>query len=561
MPALGQGLRPLAFLLRKWRQRQRPEAAIDRAYPAWAAAAYAPADARNGPKISIVMPVRNPPPAFLKAAIASVQAQSYQNWELCIVDDASSAADIPDIQNDAAQRDTRIDTLFLSAPRGIAGASNAGIGHATGAYVAFMDHDDVLAPHALASVAAEIAAHPDVALIFSDEDQLVHGKPASPYFKPGWNPDLLLSQNLICHLAVFSRAVLADIGGLRAGYEGAQDYDLALRAMEHAGARRVRHVPGVLYHWRQSPDSFSATKAAACRLAARRALQDHLRDGADVVADDRLPQWSRIKFRLPDPLPLVSVILSEQGAMPKTDYPALEIRHGSPGQASGEVIVLLAAGLVALEKDWLHELVAQALRPEIGAAGGKLTGPNGALAHTGYVLDPVHIVQSVLPKSDADDPGYRGHFMLMRTVSAVSGDCMAMRRSVFLQAGGWNGDAGVFADVDFCLRVAARGLRVVWTPHAHLHYARGQAPSTLFKLRQANHKEHEGHKGHKEDFNKLFVSFVFFVNLVTNSHSPQRRGAAWMRARWGDALAKDPYLNPNLTVHRNRLRLARKTRS
>ncbi len=527
---------------------------IDRAYPAWADAARWPAHAESGPEISVVMPVRNPPAAFLQAAIASVEAQTYQNWELCIVDDASSAAHIPDILNNAAQRDHRIDTLFLPTSRGIAGASNAGIGRATGAYVAFMDHDDMLAPHALATVAAEIVVHPDATLIFSDEDQLVHGKQASPYFKPGWNPDLLLSQNFICHLAVFSRAILAEIGGFRAGYEGAQDYDLALRAVEHVDARRVHHVPRILYSWRQTPESFSATNAAACRLAARRALQDHFGKSAAVVADESLPQWSRAKFHLPDTLPMVSVILPEHAAIPATDYPALEIMHGPPAQASGEVIVLLGAGLVALEKDWLHELVAQALRPEIGAVGGKLTWPGGALAHTGYVLDPVHIVQSVSPKSDADDPGYRGHFMLMRTVSAVSGDCMAMRRSVFSQAGGWNQQAGIFADVDFCLRVAARGLRVVWTPHAHLRYALGRAPSALSQACQANHK---GHEEHKEDSNKLFV---FFVNLVIKSCSPYRpiEGAAWMRARWGDALAKDPYLNPNLTLHRNRLRLARK---
>jgi GT2 family glycosyltransferase len=529
MPATGQGLRPLAFLLRKWQQRQRPEAVIDRAYAAWVGAAPQPAQAQSGPKISIVMPVRDPPAAFLMEAIASVEAQTYQNWEFCIVDDSSSDAAIADILNDAAQRDHRIHTLCLPASRGIAGASNAGVARAEGAYIAFLDHDDTLAPHALAAVAAEIAAHPDAALIFSDEDQLVHGKHASPYFKPGWNPDLLLSQNLICHLAVFSRAVLSEIGGFRAGYEGAQDYDLALRAVEHVGARRVRHVSGVLYHWRQSPGSFSATRAEACRLAARRALQDHMREAANVVADERLPQWSRVKFRLPETLPLVSVILPAHATMPETDYPALEILHGSPGEASGEVIVLLGAGLVALEKDWLHELVAQALRPDIGAVGGKLTARGGALVHTGYVLDPVHIVQGVLPKSDVDDPGYRGHFRLMRSVSAVSGNCMAIRRSVFLQAGGWNSEAGAFADVDLCLRVAARGLRVVWTPHAHVHYVRPPPESPVSKARKM--------------------------------HKRTKPGSAWMRARWGDALAKDPYLNPNLTIHRNRLRLARKRRS
>jgi GT2 family glycosyltransferase len=514
----------LESLLLAWRRRARPEAVIDRAYPAWArrkdAADLAYWRARTSalrakPKISVVMPVHNPPAAMLREAIASVEAQLYANWELCVVDDASTAPHVADILQQAAQRDHRIDPLFQDEQTGIAGATNAGIGRASGTFVAFMDHDDMLAPHALAAFAAEIEKSADLAMIFSDEDHLVHGRRASPYFKPGWNPDLLLGQNMVCHLAVFSRTLLSELGGVRYGYDGAQDYDLALRAADALGPRRIRHIPDILYHWRQTPESFSARQAEKCQAAARRALADHLFLGAGARRERGLPQWTQVEFPLPQTLPSVSLILPNGATAPETAYAPTEILYGMPADmapaAQGDILVFLGAGLRAMSESWLHELVRQVLRPDIGCAGGLLTGPRGQWAHTGFVLHPVSIVADIAPPSDVDDPGYRGQFRLMRTVSAVSADCLAIRREVFLQAGGWNKDAGDFAAVDLCLRAAARHLRTVWTPLAALRYHRAKRAGTS--------------------------------------------GAGWMRARWGDRLAADPYLNPNLTVRRGQLRL------
>ncbi len=452
------------------------------------------------PLISVVMPVHETDPEWLTAAVRSVRDQFYENWELLIADDGSRSEAVAACLA-RLPADHRIDILRLSSPVGISKASNAALARATGDYVTFLDHDDVLAPHALAAVACEIAAAPSLDLLFSDEDQLVRGRRARPYFKPGWNLDLLLSQNLVCHMAVYRRTLVTGLGGLRSAYDGSQDYDLALRVTAEIGAGRIRHIPRVLYHWRQSAGSFSTVAAEQCADAARRALADHLGPGVQVEADPALPQWPVVRFGLPAARPLVSIVGAGAGEIATSDYGPVE-HVAEAGAARGEVLVFLAPGLRAVRADWLEVLVAQAIRPEIGAAGARLTGPGGALLHAGYVLDPVRVAVSPAAPADADDPGYRGQFRLLRSVSAVSGDCLAARRSVFEAAGGFTAAAGDFRDVDLCLRLAARGLRCVWAPRAWLEYA--MAPAKRVD------------------------------------------GAEWMRARWASALGADPYLNPHL---------------
>ena len=276
--------------------------------------------------------------------------------------------------------------------------------------------------------------------------------------------------------------------------------------MQQAGPRRIRHVPDVLYHWRQSPGSFSAAQAPTCRDATRRALAEALGHAATVQPDPHLPQWPLVRFNTPRPAPRISVIGATTLAHPQAECAA------SPGAATGDVLLFLSPTLHPVAPDWLDVLAAQACRPEVGAAGARLDAPDGSLLHGGYVLHPHHIAHSPAPGADADDPGYRGHFHLARTVSAVSGDCLAIRRDVFQAAGGFSRDAGDFAAVDLCLKLAARGLRTVWAPQARLRYA--TRPPRL----------HEG--------------------------------AGWMRARWAGALAADPYQNPNLRLDRGRLGIA-----
>jgi GT2 family glycosyltransferase len=509
----GQGRMSLAFFMAALRRRRRPEALIDRAYPAWARrdrpdpAVWRAliAGLRHTPRFSIVMPVHETDSRWLAAAVQSVRAQFYADWELLIADDASQSPGVRAYLASLAG-DERIDVQTLPARQGISAASNAALARAQGDYVTFLDHDDLLAPHALAAAAVEIAATPSLDLLFSDEDQIVRGRRASPYFKPGWNPDLLLSQNAVCHLAIYRRALVTAVGGLRPAHDGSQDYDLALRAAADLPASRVRHIPLVLYHWRQSPGSFSATAAARCADAARRALADHLGARAIVATDPALPQWPAVRMALPGIRPLVSII------GPRIDtghYDKVEFVAG-PAQAAGSVLVWIGADMQPMQADWLEALVAQALRPEIGAAGGRITNPQGALLHAGYQLHPKAVAFSWPAPGDAADPGYRGQFRLARSVSAVSAQCLAVRRAVFEAAGGFTAASGDFQDVDLCLRLAARGLRTVWVPQAW---------------------------------------------LMTARLTPQRDGSAWMRARWADALQRDLYGNANLALSSGRVRL------
>ena len=509
----GQGRLSLAFLLRAWRRRQFTEAAIDRAYRSWARRDKPDAAAwhvrlktlKAAGTISIVMPVHDPEPAWLQAAIDSVRAQYYDKWKLLIADDASQLPAIASILSQATA-DQRIDVVRLPHSVGISAATNAALARATGDYITFLDHDDELAPHALAAVACEIAQTPSLDMVFSDEDHIVGRRRAAPYFKPGWNPDLLLAQNMVGHLAVYRRTLLASVGMLRPAYDGSQDHDFALRATADIDARRVRHIPQILYHWRQSAGSVSAAATEKCRDAAIRAVENHLGHRATVTQDAILPQWPRVRFTLPNPPPTVSIV----GAAPISSCEKSLIETvAEPAWASCDILVFVAANLCALQPDWLAELVAHATRPEIGAAGARLTAPDGKLIHAGYILDPSAIAQS--PTAAADDPGYRGHYRLLRTVSAVSADCLAIRRTVFEAAGGFTAAAGDYKAVDLCLKLAARGLRTVWTPYAQLQY--------------------------------------------TVPPSPPLTGANWMRSRWASALAADAYANPNLRLARGRVSL------
>ena len=261
------------------------------------------------PRIAVVMPVYNPRAEDLRGAIESVRSQIYPHWELCIADDASTEPDVAPLLRDYARRDDRIKVTVRSENGHIAAASNSALALATAEFVALLDHDDLLAPHALYMVAVEINRWPRADLIYSDEDKIdADGRRFDPYFKSDWNPDLVLSQNMISHLGVYRTALVRAAGGFRVGFEGSQDYDLALRIIERTAPERIRHIPFVLYHWRTAPGSTAAgtqNKSYAVD-AARRAIQEHLdRSGvaARVTAAPGLPDYSRVIRPLPEPPP------------------------------------------------------------------------------------------------------------------------------------------------------------------------------------------------------------------------------------------------------------------
>ena len=532
--------------------------AIERQMGSWA----------NSPLISVVMPAYETPERFLRQAIASLQAQLYLNWEICVVDDASPSTTVAAVLAELAATDERIRWLRREQNGHISAASNSALAMATGDWVVLMDHDDLLPRQALYEVAATIAAHPDVQVVFSDEDQVDgEGMQFAPYFKPGFDPDLLMAQNLISHLGAYRRALLQQIGGFRLGLEGSQDHDLALRAVAAAGTAAVSHIPSVLYHWRQAAGraSFSESSLERCIAASRLAVEDYLGASGQLVMvgpAPLLPVFNRIRFVLPEAPPLVSIVMtSDAGEAPlvaatvralvaRTSYPSYEIviacadselkalagllpdsaegaiirlvpvpaaatrterANLAAANAPGDVLIFLGGISGIGQAEWLEELVTQALRPDVGAVGGKLLTDDGRVAQAGLVLSPTAIAEPRFAGEAADRVGPHGHLAVVRGCSAVSLVCMALRRSLFDAFGGFDvGNLrGGFGDVDLCLRLREAGFRTVWTPYAELRLAPG-------------------------------------VMVPSVAHLP--REYAVMHQRWGALLAADPCSNPNLSL-------------
>ncbi len=523
------------------------------------------------PLISVVMPVYNPDEEQLRAAIESVRAQLYPNWELCIADDASTLAHVRRVL-DGFRHDRRIKVTYREQNGHIAAASNTALGMAEGEFVALMDHDDVLPAQALYELAVVINDRPDVDLIYSDEDRIDDaGQRLLPYFKTDWDPELILAHNMVSHLGAYRRTILIAIGGFRPGYEGSQDYDLALRFSRATSIDRIRHIPAVLYHWRlNAQSSFSSQAIDRCVQAARRAIDDHLRAGGiegEVASSTETRNWNRVIYRLPAKLPLVSVIIPTRdrgdllamcldGVLKHTDYDRLEVivvdnessdpatlellerivvdervrvipfpgpfnfsamNNHAVEQAKGDVILLLNNDVDVIGPGWLKEMVSHVMRPEVGAVGAKLIYPDDTVQHAGVVLGVGGVANHFGHRAARRDVGYFGLLSVVRTVSAVTGACLAVRREVFDEVGGLDAVnlKVAFNDVDFCLRIRERGYRNLFTPFAELyhHESVSRGPDTT------------------PDKIERF-----------------RREVEYMQSRWQDELPTDPYYNVNFDL-------------
>ena len=512
------------------------------------------------PLISVVMPVYDPRPDLLRAAIHSVQDQLYPWWELCIADDASTNPAVVEVLREAEAADPRIRLLRRERNGHISEASNSALGLATGAFIALLDHDDLLPPHALYEVALRIISQPDVDIIYSDEDHVgADGQRHHPYFKPDWDPDLARGQNLVSHFGVYRRSRVLAVGGFRAGYEGSQDYDLALRVAASSSPDRIAHIPRVLYHWRQNltDRTFSTSELDRCVKNARRAIQDTLPAGAQAMPAPNLPLWSRVKWPLPSPAPMVSVIIDATGytdllppylesLLTATEYDALEVLvlgvpteladlivckeprvrcipdtsvNAAAAMAYGSLLLLLDIGLLPQELEWLREMATQAIRPGIGAVGAKLVTRDGVVLHAGIALGGPDIIHLPYAGRRATDHGYFGHLQLVRSVSALSASCLLLRRDLFQDVGGLDETdlSAPLRDVDFCLKLGQHGYRNLWTPYATLQCI----PCPTGRSPAAN-----------------------------------QQSAALLRQRWGRKLDSDPFWNPNLSAAAGELGLA-----
>ena len=529
----------------------------------------------GGPTISVVMPVYNPELRWLRAAIESVTNQTYEQWQLCLIDDCSTDQDVVDLLDEVAA-DPRILVRHRDTNGHIAAATNDGIEIATGEFVAFMDHDDELAPFALAAIALQ-AAHSDV--VYTDEDKIdAAGKHYDPHCKPSWNPELLLGQNYMSHLTAIRRSLITAVGGLRTGFDGAQDHDLVLRATAATSPDRITHLPLVAYHWRaiEGSTALAPGEKSYTEEASMRALRDRLGEGWQVGMADA-PTAYRCTPPLSD-FPLVSIIIPTRDrvdllsqcieSLLRTTYPAFEILivdndtsdpdtlawldafdnghdHrviAAPGpfnysainnlgarEAKGELLLLLNNDTEVINPDWLSQMVRWALQPHIGAVGAKLLYPDDTIQHAGVVLGLGGLAGHGHLHEPAEAHGYFSRLTLTHEVGAITGACLLTWRSVWDELGGLDEELAVaFNDVDYCMRVRHEASkRILWVPTALLYH-------------------HESVSRGAEDDPVKVARFNTEVDRAL--------------AKWADVLGQDPAYSPNLTLEGSSFTLARQPR-
>jgi GT2 family glycosyltransferase/glycosyltransferase involved in cell wall biosynthesis len=509
-----------------------PEAA----YPAWIAAVEPGAAALQAqraaapqlparPLISLITPVFNPPVAALEAMLASVRAQTYDRWELCLAD-ASTAEEVRAALARAAAGDGRIKLRTLGENRGISGNSNAALDMAAGDFVLILDHDDALAPDALFEVVRALGERPDADIVYYDEDKITEdgAQRHSPWFKPsGHSPDLLLSTNYLMH-GVFRRSLVAQVGGFDPAADGAQDWDLALRLTERTS--KIVHIPRVLYHWRQVPGSASRdANAKPWALAGQEhALRGHLErtgpHGAQVV---RLSP-SDLRVAWPTSGRLVSIIIPSRDKVDllraclssifaQTSYPSYEVlivdngseeprtlayyeelradervrvipfaepfnwsraNNRGAAEARGDLLLFLNNDTEARDAGWLTELAGWTERPEVGVVGCRLVRPDGTTQHAGIAIGVEGHGSHIFDGDVTPIYGPFGSSEWYRDLMAVTGACLMTRRDVFEALGGFDERYMVgYSDITYCVDAHARGLRVIYTPHTTLLHHEG----------------------------------------------------------------------------------------
>jgi O-antigen biosynthesis protein len=521
----------------------------------------------SAPRFSIVTPVYETPAGVLKKMLASVELQSYGDWELCLVDDASKEPHVREILAAAAARDPRIRVEFAETNSGIVGASNCALEMARGEFVALLDHDDTLHPDALAHVSEAIDTAPDADYVYTDEDKITaSGNHAHPFFKPDWSPERMRTQMYTCHLSVLRRALVEEVGGFDPDFEGSQDWDLVLRVTERA--RRILHVPRILYHWRMLETSAAGGGEAAKPYAfeaGKRAVQAHCdRIGlpAEVERDPDDPGVLHLQPRLRSE-PLVSIVIPTSGQrrdvrfeevvlvihcvrsiVADSSYENFEIvivyGEATPREvleelreiggerlrlvpyegkfnfsakinlgavhSRGEHLLLLNDDIEVRTPDWLERMVMYSEQEGVGAVGGKLLWGDGRLQHVGVGFDgglPGHYHRGFAE----DYRGYANFVVIARNCLAVTGACLMTKRALFEQLGGLTLSLPVnFNDIDYCLKACRQGQRIVYDPDLVMYH---------FESSSRDPEVKEWEKEQLED-------------------------------RWSAYAAVDPYGNPNL---------------
>ncbi|WP_051305211.1 glycosyltransferase [Desulfogranum mediterraneum] len=524
------------------------------------------------PTISILVPVYNVPARYLRACIESVLAQSYEHWELCLVDDASPADHVRPLLAEYSELDARIRVSYLPGNQGIAGATNAAAELATGSYYAFLDNDDELTRDALLEVVRTINLQ-EAEIIYSDECIVdPEGAFQEAHHKPDFSPDLLLCHNYITHFLVLRAELFQRVGGLSSSCDGAQDYDLLLKVSEQS--ERIVHIPKVLYRWRSLETSTSGNPGAksyadrAGKLALESALERRGLQGE--VFYGNLPFYYRLRREL-TARPLVSILIpfSDQPELLKgciqairerSHYPHYEIigisnnssqaetfelmeqlatrdgqvrfvEYNQPfnysainnfgvSQARGEQLVLMNNDIEVINLDWLEAMLEHSQRPEVGAVGAKLYYPDDTIQHAGVIIGIGGFAGHGHRQFPRDSAGYFNRLFCIQNLSAVTAALLMVKRSCYEQVGGLDETHFGVAlnDVDFCLKLRAQGFLNIWTPYAEAYH-------------------HESASRGYEDTPEKKARF--------------QREVGFFQEKWQELLqAGDPYFNPNFSLER-----------
>jgi glycosyltransferase involved in cell wall biosynthesis len=529
----------------------------------------------ENPFFSIILPVFDPSVSFLESALQSVLDQSYENWELCIVDDASTNTDIKKTLSKFAKRDCRLKIKYREINGHISIASNDAIKMARGKFLVFFDHDDILPTESLSRVAEVLEQHTEVKIVYTDEDKIdKKGIRSDPYFKPDWNPELFLSQNYLCHLTCCDTKLTQEVGCFREGYEGSQDWDLFLRITEKLADSQIFHIPEILYHWRKTNSSTAKSVKTKDYVldSAKRTLLDTIErrkiDGEVIPVSKKFNYW-RIKRKLPTQQPMVSILIPTKDKVEllstcvnslinKTNYNNYEIIvldndsvnkntfeffekftknklckvHKVPGSfnyskinnegvrvAKGEILVLLNNDIEIIDSCWLEEIVSHAIRPEIGCVGAKLFYSDDTIQHAGVILGLGGVAGHAYRGFNKNHSGSRLRLHLSQNFEAVTAACLAVKKTIFEEVNGLNEEnlAVAFNDVDFCIKVRQARYRNLWTPNAILYHHESAS---------------RGSDEAPENKNRF------------------QKEVKYMKETWSNVLQNDPTYNPNLTLDR-----------
>lgn len=526
-------------------------------------------------KFSIVLPVYKSNEVFLREAVASVRRQIYTNWELIIVNDGSGDARLSDLLVELAKEEYRIRIVERPDNGGISEATNDGIGVATGDFVAFLDHDDILCEDALFWFADVVNRNNEVSVIYSDHDNYSEsGHIKDHCFKPDWNPLLFLAQNYINHFVAVRRE-LALATPLRTEFNGSQDYDFLLRITAQVEDDLIVHIPRILYHWRilEGSVALDSSEKSYAIPAARKAVQRYLDEQFPGAMAEGEFIFNRVRFPIPSPAPSVAIVIPTRdgvellkesiGTLVKvTTYPNYRIividnqssdpetlKYLSELESAGrieifsydkpfsfsdmhneliaklddELILMLNNDTSIIEGEWLTEMVSLISKFKIAAVGARLLYPDGTIQHGGVLVGLGGGAGHYGLNLDQRDPGYFGRLKLAHNVTAVTAACLLIRRDVYNEVNGMNtAQLGVaFNDVDLCLRINEAGYRVAWTPYASLVH------------HESKSRGDDGADRRKT--NRLMGEISF------------------LRARWETEIQDDPHYNPNLEIMTQRL--------